>query len=644
MKSSYNHIMKTKARRDSIRKRHKIEEKYSWDRMSDSQNERKSHRNRALVATLIVITFFVSYMVELYDVQVSQHSYYSVKSDSNRIRIRPVQATRGIVYDRKGEVLADNINTFNLIVKKELIKDIDNFLKKLKNLVTLDENKYNDIINQFKNRRLKDITILEDISLEEYSRIAVDQYTLPIIELTPKSKRRYLNPEAISHVMGYVGKVSDDDIYSEVLKIHEGMTEIGKLGVERFYQNILSGQPGYEKLETDAKGEVIRTLEKKEPIRGKDIYLTIDLSLQKFIYDKVKDKEGAVVVMDPNNGDILAFVSMPGYDINLFTSSLTKKAYSKLINDKRKPLINRVISGQYPPGSTLKPFVGLVALEENIINPGKLVNCDGAYELPNHKRPFRCWKKDGHGDTDLSYALTQSCDVFFYRVAQLTGIDTISEDLYKYGFGQKTYLDLYGEKTGLIPDRKWKSKTKQEPWYPGETLNVGIGQGYFLATPMQLTLATSTLSNDGNTFIPHLLLSYKDNKTKELTMYDPDNNKFYTQMKNQDYLEIVKNAMWRVVNEKRVGTASHMKKVGDIEYAGKTGTAQVYNLDKGKTGAKNLQDHALFISYAPFDKPEVVVTVIVEHGGGGSSTAAPIARDIIEYYMNNKTQKVAINE
>ena len=200
------------------------------------------------------------------------------------------------------------------------------------------------------------------------------------------------------------------------------------------------------------------------------------------------------------------------------------------------------------------------------------------------------------------------------------------------------------KKTGLIPDRKWKSKTKQEPWYPGETLNIGIGQGYFLATPMQLTLATSTLSNDGNTFIPHLLLSYKDNKTKELTMYDPDNNKFYTQMKSQDYLEIVKNAMWRVVNEKRVGTASHMKKVGDIEYAGKTGTAQVYNLDKGKTGTKNLQDHALFISYAPFDKPEVVVTVIVEHGGGGSSTAAPIARDIIEYYMNNKTQKVAINE
>jgi len=460
--------MKTKSRSDSIRKRKNIEEKYSWDRLSDSDDERKSHKSRTLVATVVVISLFLLYMVKLYRVQVSEHEYYSVKSDSNRIKIRPVQATRGIIYDRKGNILADNISTFNLVVKKELISDKKDFLHKLGKLVNLDEIMIKNINNQYKNRRLKDITIIEDISLEDYSRIAVDQYILPIIELAPKSKRRYRSPEAIAHVMGYVGRVSDADIESSVVKIHEGMTEIGKLGVERFYQNILAGQPGFEKLETDAKGEVVRVLEKKESVRGKDIVLTIDLDLQNFIYERVKDKEGAVIVMNPNNGDILAFVSFPGYDINLFTKSISTKQYSVLLNDERKPLINRVTSGQYPPGSTLKPFIGMIALEQGIIDENKLVNCDGAYELNNHKRPFRCWKKEGHGNANLSYALTQSCDVFFYRVAQLTGIDLISEHLYKYGFGKKTYIDLYGEKTGLVPDRKWKSKVKQLPWYPGK--------------------------------------------------------------------------------------------------------------------------------------------------------------------------------
>ncbi|MBT5406553.1 MAG: penicillin-binding protein 2 [Gammaproteobacteria bacterium] len=636
--------MKTKARSDSIRKRKNIEEKYSWDRLSDSDYERKSHKVRALIATVVVISLFLLYMVKLYQVQVSSHEYYTVKSDSNRIKIRPIQATRGIIYDRKGNILADNISTFNLIVKKEMIGNKKDFLDKLEKLVRLDETMIDNINSQYKNRRLKDITIIEDITLDDYSRIAVDQHILPTIELSPRSKRRYNSPESISHLMGYVGKVSNDDLDSSVVKIHEGMTEIGKLGVERFYQNILSGQPGFEKLETDAKGEVIRILEKRDPIRGRDVVLTIDLELQNFIYKKVKKKEGAVIVMDPNNGDILAFVSFPGYDINLFTKSISNKKYQSLLNDERRPLINRATSGQYPPGSTLKPFIGMIALEQGIIDETKHVNCDGAYELGNHKRPFRCWKKDGHGDADLSYALTQSCDVFFYRVAELTGIDLISEQLYKYGFGQKTYLDLYGEKAGLVPDRQWKSKTKALPWYPGETLNVGIGQGYFLATPMQLTLATASLANDGNTYTPHLLLGDKNNKTNEVSVYNYENNKFYTAMKDPHHLHIVKNAMWRVVNEKRVGTASHLKKVKNIEYAGKTGTAQVYNLDKGKTGTKSLQDHALFISYAPFESPEIVVTVVVENGGGGSTTAAPIARDIIEYYMDKKPTSVSMHE
>ena len=636
--------MKTKAREDNIRKRNKIEEKYSWDRMNDADEERRSHAKRAIIATIIVLAIFTTYLYKLYQVQISEYEYYAIKSESNRVRIRPVESLRGNIYDRNGQILAKNVSTFDLIIKKEKIKNDDVFLDTVKTVLPKNKIDLTSIKEQLINRKAKEVILIPDIDLDEYSIISVDKHLLPEMELSPKAKREYLYPFSTSHILGYLGKVSDSDVYSDVVKIQEGMTEIGKLGVERFYQNILSGEFGYEKLETDALGEIIRTIETKEARRGDDIYLTIDIELQNYIYGLMKNKEGSVVVMNPNNGEILALVSAPGYDINLFTKSISSKNYNKLLKDPRRPLINRAINGQYPPGSTLKPFIGLIALEEGIVDPNKFVSCTGAYLLNNHKRPFKCWKKEGHGSTDLSYALTQSCDVFFYRIAELTGIDTISDKIFKYGFGQKTYIDLYNESKGLVPDRDWKYKMKQQPWFPGETLNVGIGQGYFLATPLQLTLATSTLATAGKTYTPHLLKQIRDSKTNTLDQYDYQNNKFITSYPNLDYLDIVHHAMWRVTNERGVGTASQLKKVRNIEIAGKTGTAQVYSLDKGKTDIKKLQDHALFISYAPFEDPEIVVTVIVEHGGGGSSVAAPIARDAIEFYFKTKEELISKNE
>tara|TARA_B100001113_G_scaffold116156_1_gene94737 strand:+ start:67 stop:1902 length:1836 start_codon:yes stop_codon:yes gene_type:complete len=609
--------------------------------MNDAEEERRSHGIRAIIASLIVLAIFTLYVLKLYEVQISEYEYYATKSDSNRIRIRPIQALRGNIFDRNGEILAKNISTFDLIIKRENVQEIDGFINALNKVFSAKKVDIEYVKEQYKNKRNKNIILIEDISLEEYSLISVDKHLIPEMELNPKAKREYLYPLSTSHVLGYLGKVSDSDIYSDVVKVQEGMTEIGKLGVERFYQNILSGESGYEKLETDALGEIIRTVETKQPKRGDDIYLTIDIKLQNYIYSLMRDKEGSVIVMNPSNGDVLAFVSAPGYDINLFTKSISKKNYSSLLNDPRKPMINRAINGQYPPGSTLKPFVGLIALEEGIIQSSKFVSCSGAYKLPNHKRPFKCWKKDGHGSTDLSYALTQSCDVFFYRISELTGIDTISEQLYKYGFGNKTYIDLYNESTGLIPSRDWKYKIKQQSWYPGETLNVGIGQGYFLATPLQLTLATASLATAGKTFTPHLFLKSIDSKTSTQSMYEHSKNQFNTSYTNLDYLDIVHHAMWRVTNERGVGTASNLKKISGMEFAGKTGTAQVYSLDAGKSDKKKLQDHALFISYAPFTDPEIVVTVIVEHGGGGSSTAAPIARDAIDFYMKSKQEVVS---
>ncbi len=636
--------MKTKAREDNIRKRNKIEEKYSWDRMNDADEERRSHTKRAIIATIIVLAIFTTYLYKLYQVQISEYEYYAIKSESNRVRIRPVQSLRGNIYDRNGQILAKNVSTFDLIIKKEKIRNDDIFLDTVKTVLPKNKIDLTSIKEELTNRKAKEVILIPDIDLDEYSIISVDKHLLPEMELSPKAKRDYLYPFSTSHILGYLGKVSDSDVNSDVVKIQEGMTEIGKLGVERFYQNILSGEFGYEKLETDALGEIIRTIETKEARRGDDIYLTIDIELQNYIYGLMKNKEGSVVVMNPNNGEILALVSAPGYDINLFTKSISSKNYNKLLKDPRRPLINRAINGQYPPGSTLKPFIGLIALEEGIVDPNKFVSCTGAYLLNNHKRPFKCWKKEGHGSTDLSYALTQSCDVFFYRIAELTGIDTISDKIFKYGFGQKTYIDLYNESKGLVPDRDWKYKMKQQPWFPGETLNVGIGQGYFLATPLQLTLATSTLATAGKTYIPHLLSQIRDSKTNTLDQYDYQNNDFITSYPNLDYLDIVHHAMWRVTNERGVGTASQLKKVRNIEIAGKTGTAQVYSLDKGKTDIKKLQDHALFISYAPFEDPEIVVTVIVEHGGGGSSVAAPLARDAIEFYFKTKEELISKNE
>ena len=633
--------MKTKARIDSIRKRQKVEEKYNWDRMSDSDSERQSHKIRVLIAAAAVVLLFFTYVVKLYDLQVANHDFYLVKAEKNRIKVRPIQAPRGLILDRNGKRIAENYNTFDLIVKKERVTNKRDFFKKLTKALSIDVDQFNFIKEQFNDRRLKDVVIMENITMEEFSKISVDQYVVPELELPPQLKRKYLHPYSTSHVIGYISRVSEKDLDSTVVKILEGMTEVGKTGIERFYQNLLVGEPGYEKLETNVQGEVIRVLETNEPKRGLDIYLTIDLDLQRFAYGLMEGKEGSIVAIDPRNGDILAFISAPGYDTNIFTKAISKKNYQELLAQKNKPLINRVIAGQYPPGSTIKPFFGLIALDEGTMDFKKSIKCTGSYKLKNHQRPFGCWKKEGHGPSDMSYAITQSCDVFFYKLAEVTGIDTLSTKLYKFGFGEKTYIDLPGELAGLIPDRAWKRKSKQLPWYPGETLNVGIGQGFLLTTPIQLAFGTAILATEGKTFTPHLLLGHKNIKTGEFQEYDYQQNRFETSFDNKDHLEVVKHAMWRVVNEPGVGTASRLRRVGSgIEIAGKTGTAQVYSLDAGKTDKKSLQDHALFISYAPFDNPEIVVSVIVDHGGSGSATAAPIAQKVIKHYIDNR-EKVA---
>ncbi len=630
--------MANKYRDETIRKKLRFEEKTGWEDINDPMQDRAAHKLRALLAIAIVFLISTFYLNHIYNIQITDHQLYTMKSEDNRIRIRPIEPIRGNIYDRNGIILAESYDTFDIVAKKENILSKDEFISNASKVFEFDKDKQKEINLQFNNKKLKEITLKKNTTIEEFTKLSVDQYLLPEMELIINSNRRYIYPEATSHLLGYTGKLSQSD-FDSVVDIKDGMTHVGKIGVERFYQNLLSGSPGYEKLETDASNEIIRVLEKKSALRGQDIYLTIDLKLQNYSYDLLKDKEGSIIVMNPHNGDILSFVSHPGYDNNLFAQGITSKDYKMLLEDKAKPLFNRVLFGQYPPGSIIKPFFGIIALEEGVIDKTKVFACTGAYKLENYKRPFKCWKKDGHMDVNLSSAVASSCDVFFYRLAETSGIDLMHDKLKKFGFGEKTFIDLYGEKKGLLPSREWKNHSRQAPWYPGETLNVGIGQGYFLATPLQLANATTLLASGGESVTPHLFLKSIDNDIEQTYNYNENKNTINI---DTDSLHIVNEAMWRVIYDNDLGTASHLKKINGIEFAGKTGTAQVYNLDKGKTGTKSLQDHALFVSFAPFESPEIVVAVIVDNGGSGSAVAAPIARDIINFYFKNNKTKVAI--
>jgi len=629
--------MASKYRNEIIRKKQRFEEKTGWESINDHSLDRASHKLRALFAVVIVFLVSLFYLNHIYKIQITDHQLYTLKAEDNRIRIRPIEPIRGNIFDRNGNMLAESYDTFDIIAKKEKILSIDEFIINASKVFNLNKNQQEQINNQFKNKKLKEITLKKDTTLEEFTKLSVDQYLLPEMELIINSNRRYIYPEAMSHLLGYTGKLSESD-FDSVVDVKDGMTHVGKIGIERFYQNLLSGSPGYEKLETNANNEIIRVLEKKSALRGQDIYLTIDSKLQNYSYDLLKDKEGTIIVMNPHNGDILSFISHPGYDNNLFAKGISSKDYKKLLNDKSKPLFNRVLLGQYPPGSTIKPFFGIVALEEGVIDKTKVFACTGAYKLENYKRPFKCWKKDGHMDVNLSSAVASSCDVFFYRLAETSGIDLMHDKLKKFGFGEKTFIDLYGERKGLLPSREWKNQSRQAPWYPGETLNVGIGQGYFLTTPLQLASATSLLASGGDSVTPHLFLKSSINNKEQTYNYNDNKTSINIDI---DSLHIVNEAMWRVIYDNDVGTASHLKKIEGIEFAGKTGTAQVYNLDKGKTGTKSLQDHALFISFAPFESPEIIVSVIVDNGGSGSAIAAPIARDIINFYFKNIKTKLA---
>ncbi|MFO8023761.1 penicillin-binding protein 2 [Thiohalophilus sp.] len=608
--------------------------------LKDNLTETTLFNRRLLVASVAVVILTVILISRMFHLQVINQIHFSTLSENNRVNLLPIPPTRGLIYDRNGIVLAQNQPSFTLTLVPEHIPDLDATLARLQNLIQLtdaDIERFHRYRRQ--KRRFEGIPLRFRLTDEEVARISVDQYRLPGIEIKAELARHYPLGKLASHAIGYVGRINElDDINTAN---YSATTHIGKVGVERFYEEQLHGEVGYQRVETNAQGRILRVLERTLPKPGKNLYLNLDARLQEIAEQSFKEENGALIAMDPNNGAVLALASLPTYDPNLFVNGIDSASYRVLTSSIDRPLFNRALRGQYPPGSTLKPFLGLASLETEALRPEHEMNCRGWYKLKNDERRYRDWKEEGHGKTDLSKAITESCDVYFYELSFELGIDNIHKYLARFGLGKRTGIDIRGEMPGLLPSREWKRRTRNQPWFHGETLITGIGQGFMLTTPLQLASITATLSQRGQRQTPRMLYAIQDASTNEFNVQDSQPREPIQDIE-QDHWQTVIKAMREVIHG-RSGTARLIGYGMQYEAAGKTGTSQVFGIAQDEEYVeedivKHLRDHGLFISFAPVRDPRIVVAVIVENGGSGSSSAAPIARRIMDHYLLNQDQ------
>ena len=567
----------------------------------------------------------------MYQLQVIESDKYKTLADENRINLRLLPPPRGRIVDRYGRPLAINKENYRVTLVAEQVRDIDTMLDTLSGIISLEDYERQRILREVRRRRgFVPVTVRENLNWRDVSRIEVNAPDLPGLSIEVGQSRRYPFAEDFAHVLGYVAAVSEKEVTGDPLLELPGF-KIGKNGVERIFDLNLRGKAGNSQVEVNAVGRVIRELSRQEGQPGDDIRLTIDRDLQKMAADRLREeKSAAAVVMDIRNGDILALSSVPGYDPNEFVTGLSTRTWRRLVTDPQTPLINKAISGQYAPGSTFKMVVALAALEAKIVGPDHRVFCRGFTQLGNSR--FHCWKKHGHGWQDMTDAHKNSCDVYFYDIAKRIGIDRIAQMANKLGFGTKTGIELPSEKGGVIPTRAWKKALIGTAWQQGETLISGIGQGFILATPLQLAVMTARLANGVEAVVPRLVRPAGDaDKRGAKTGFEPLGI-------SKRSLDIVREGMNRVTNELR-GTAYRARITEEgMEMSGKTGTAQVRRISKAERDSRVLKnherpwrerDHALFVGYAPSDNPRYAVSVVVEHGGGGSKVAAPIARDLL---------------
>lgn len=609
-------------------------------RLKDADREGRLFLNRILAAAGIIVGLSLVLIGRLVYLQVIGHDRYAMLARDNQVRIAPLVPTRGLIYDRRGIVLAENIPVYSLEIVPEQVPDLKATLAALSAIVELTPEEIEQFKQQLHRRkRFESIPVKLRLSELEVARLAVRRPFLRGVEIQARLIRHYPYGELVSHLVGYVGRINEQELKRLDLAEYRGTTHIGKVGVEQSYETLLHGHTGYAEIETNAAGRGLKVLQESPPQGGADLYLSVDIELQKIAYDALGEHNGAVVAIDPQNGEVLALVSKPGFDPNPFVLGISQKDYQALLNSPERPLFDRALRGIYPPGSTIKPFVGLAGLHYGLINPHRRLYCPGFYQLPGVSHRYRDWRKGGHGGVDLKAAIVQSCDVYFYDLAHHLGIDRLHEFLGQFGFGRSSRIDLLGENPGILPSRKWKRQALGKTWYPGETVIAGIGQGYVKVTAIQLAKAVAALANRGKIITPHVAAFERRPPHRELKRLftDPAEGEVST---DPHYLDKIIDAMIGVVHS-RSGTAWRISQGVDYTIAGKTGTAQVFSVKQTqdhrnlKVKDKKLQDHALFIAFAPAEAPRIAVAVIAENAGHGGSEAAPVARQVIDYYLKH---------
>jgi penicillin-binding protein 2 len=577
--------------------------------------------------------------------QAARHTYYQTLSESNRIAIVPIVPNRGLILDRNGVVLAHNYSGYTLEINQSKTADIEATINDLSTLVTItnkDRKRFKKLLSESHN--FETLVIRNRLTDEEVARFAAQQYRFPGVEIKARLFRDYPFGDKTSHLIGYIGRINDSEVgqleENDLAANYRGTDYIGKTGLEQSYETDLHGTTGIEQVEVDAGGRAVRMLARTAPVSGNTLILSIDAKLQEIAEQAFGNYRGALVAIDPNTGEVLAFVSKPGYDPNPFIDGIDTQSWDELNNSPDVPLNNRALRGQYPPGSTIKPFMALAGLNFHTRTAEQTINDSGVYYLPGSSRQYRDWKPGGHGSVNMFKAIQMSCDTYFYGLATEMGIDNISSFLSRFGFGKKTGIDLEGEASGLVPSQEWKMKRYQQIWYPGDTVSVGIGQGYNLVTPLQLAFVTATLANNGVAYKPHLVKVVQSSRSSE--------NRFIAKEPLYDLhippkdLDLVRRAMIAVTQPG--GTAVFASAGATYQIAGKTGTAQVVAMKQGEKYDANKiderhRDHAWFIAYAPADHPQIAMVVLAENGGHGGGTAAPIARKVFDYYLLGKLPK-----
>jgi penicillin-binding protein 2 len=612
--------------------------------IKDHFRETRLFNSRLFIVAVIAMLMVVLLLTRLIYLQIVSHKHYATLSQANRINPIPIPPVRGLILDRNGVVLAHNYPVYTLEVIPEQVKEMDELLAALQGLINLNEKDLKNFNKLLRTRpRFESLVLRTHLTDEEAGRIAVNRPLLNGVELYARLQRHYPNGSLAVHALGYVGRINEQEAERIDKSAYRGTQHIGKLSVELKYEDILLGKVGVERKETNAHGRSLRTIKRIAPIAGKNLHLHLDAKLQAAAEQALGDRSGAVVAINPRTGGILVFASTPIYDPNPFVKGIDTESYRQLLENPRKPLINRALNGQYAPGSTIKPFLALGALETESFNTDKPTICPGWFSLPGSRHLFRDWKKQGHGVVDLHDAIVQSCDVYFYKLAVALDIDGIQDYMSRFGFGSKTEIDLFSESEGLVPSREWR-RSRGQIWYPGETVISGIGQGPMLVTPLQLVSATAAIANNGVRLKPRMLLATEDPKTKNKVSTEPE-QLAVVPIKDKRHLSKVIEYMTDVVHTNK-GTAWRIGYNAPYKIAGKTGTAQVKGIgqtevyDK-KSTPEHLRDHALFIAFAPVDNPSIAVAVIVENGGHGSSAAAPIARQLMDLYLQPSQQKAA---